>query len=165
MSRRLLLLLPAVLAAIALPVAPALAGGPDPDAVGEPPAVVAGEDDPVDPAPAPAPAPEPALAPVVRVGIATLHAKGCVARARTTAMVTGELIDSVAYYVDGKLVKTVDEPDSSGRYAFAMRCAHLRAGAHRAKAVVSFEQGTTPAGTTLRFQITRASRSTPRFAG
>jgi hypothetical protein len=151
MSRRTLLLLPAVLAATAVPVSPALAGEDDPPVIA--------------PVPAPLTAPDPATMPAVRVGFATLRSTQCVSRARAKATVRGELIDSVVFYVDGEVVKTVDEPDAVGRYSLAMRCSYLRVGAHGAKAVVSFEEGATPASTTLRFQITRSRRGTPRFAG
>jgi len=139
MSRRTLLLLPAVIAAVALP----------------PSAAMAGEDDPVTP-PTPAPGPE------LVSGSASLHASDCVARARTRVTVTGELIDSVAFFVDGERVKTVTTPDAEGRFKLTMACSHLDVGAHRGKAVVAFEQG---AGETLRFQITRTRRQAPRFAG
>jgi hypothetical protein len=136
MSRRLLLLLPALLAAIALPVTPALAGGDDGD-----------EGD-------------------SGAASATLRAtQGCVTGDRAKATVTGESIDSVAFFLDGNHVKTVTEPDSDGRYSVSVKCAHLRVGAHRARAVVSFEEGASPARKTLRFQITRSTRGTPRFAG
>ena len=130
MPRRPLLLLPAVLAAIALPVAPALAGE---------------EDD---------------------SGSATLNAsQGCVSGDRSNAAVTGDNIDTVSFFLDGNHVKTVTRPDSDGRFRLAVNCAHLRVGAHRARAVVTFEQGTSPARQTLRFQITRSRQGSPRFAG
>jgi len=131
MTRRTLLLLPAVLAAIAVPVAPALAG----------------EDD--------------------DSSSATLRTSshGCVSGERAKATVTGDNIDNVAFYVDGDRVKTVSRPDSEGRYSVTMKCSRLRVGAHRARAVVSFEEGSTPARRTLRFQITRSARGVPRFAG
>jgi hypothetical protein len=131
MSRRPLLLLPAVLAAIALPVAPALAG----------------EDDDDSPS-------------------ATLHAsQGCVSGDRANASVTGDDIDTVAYFLDGNHVKTVTQPNAQGRFSISMACAHLRVGAHRARAVVTFEAGSSPARQTLRFQITRSRQGSPRFAG
>ena len=157
MSRRLLLLLPAALAATALHVSPALAGEDDPPVIVPVLALPA--------LPAPATTPEPVPMPAVRVGFATLRSTQCVSRARAKAIVTGELIDSVAFYVDGEIVKTVDEPDAAGGYSLTMRCSYLRVGAHRAKAVVSFEGGATPASTALRFQFTRSRQSTPRFAG
>jgi hypothetical protein len=131
MSRGPLLVLPAVLAALALPVAPALAG----------------EDDDDSPS-------------------ATLRAsQGCVAGDRATASVTGDDIDTVAYFLDGNHVKTVTQPNAQGRFSISMACAHLRVGAHRARAVVTFEAGSSPASQTLRFQITRSRQGSPRFAG
>ena len=46
-----------------------------------------------------------------------------------------------------------------------MKCRHLSVGAHRARAVVTFEEGSSPARQTLRFQITRARKVSPRFTG
>jgi hypothetical protein len=82
------------------------------------------------------------------------------------AVVTGEPIESVAFFLDGKRVKTVTRPDSASRFTYSMRCAHLRVGAHRGRAVVTFQSGATPASKTLRFQITRrAAQRSPRFTG
>jgi hypothetical protein len=129
--KRPLLLLPAVLAAIALPASPALAGEGD-------------DDD----------------------GTAKLRAsQGCVSGDRAKATVTGDNIDEVAFYVDGELVKRVTRPDDSDRYVVSMRCARLSVGAHRARAVVTFEEGSSPALRTLRFQITRSRQASPRFTG
>lgn len=126
MFRRPMFFLPAVLAAMALPVAPALAG----------------EDD--------------------GSGPVRLHEKqGCVSGDRAKATVTGDDIDSVKFFVDGKLLKTVTEATSRGTYVFSMQCARLSVGAHRARAVVS-ESGSNQ---TLRFQITRARQTSPQFTG
>jgi hypothetical protein len=132
--RRTLLFLPAVLAAIALPVAPALAGE-DGDSNGS-------------------------------SGPANLRAsQGCVAGHWATAAVTGAGIAKVAFYLDGKLVKTATQPNSKGAFATWMKCARLRVGAHRGRAVVSFAQGSSPASQTLRFQVTRSRAGSPRFTG
>jgi hypothetical protein len=129
-SRRSLVL-PVVLAALALPVAPALAGE-DPDDSGS----------------------------------AKLHAsQGCVLGNRAKVAVTGSNIDTVAFYVDGKRIKTVTTPTSTGRFVISMRCSRLSFGAHRGRAVVTFEAGSSPAKRTLRFQITRGRQSSPRFTG
>ena len=135
MSRRALFLLPAVLAAMTLQVSPALAGGDDDES-----------DD--------------------SAGAATLRStQGCVAGNRATAVVTGDDIDSVAYFLDGKHLKTVTRPDDDGDFTLSMACRHLRLGAHRGRAVVTFAEGASPARRTLRFQITRSRQGTPRFAG
>jgi hypothetical protein len=107
--RRSLLLLPAVLAAAAMPVAPAFAGEDDGDN-------------------------------------ASLHApsRACVTGHSVKATVSsGDDIDAVAYYVDGKRLKRVTEPAITGRYVFSMPCSRLSVGAHRARAVVSFSSGDT----------------------
>jgi hypothetical protein len=149
MSRRNVLLLPAVLAAIAIPVVPAFAGEDD------------GEDQNNTPT-----APADPNAPATPASASLRSSQGCLSSAHAKAVVTGEPIESVAFFVDGKRVKTVTRPDSASRFTFSMRCADLRAGAHRGRAVVTFESGATPASRTLRFQITRrpAQRS-PRFTG
>ena len=130
MSRHLLLL-PAMLASLALPVAPALAG----------------EDD--------------------DSGSATLHASshGCVTGHRAKAWVTGDNVENVAFYIDGKRVKVDYVENAAGRYPFSMGCARLRVGAHLARAVVTFAEGSSPASKTLHFQITRARQVSARFTG
>jgi hypothetical protein len=136
-SRRSLLLLPALLAATALPVAPAFAG----------------EDDPT--VPPPAATPGPVIVP------AKLHVRpGCVLGTRAKVVVTAPGADAVTFSLDGKRVKTTN-PSSRGRAAISMRCSRLSVGAHRGRAVVSY------AGSrqTLRFQITRARQGSPRFTG
>ena len=149
MSRRNILLLPAIVAAIAIPVAPAFAGEDD------------GEDQSNTPT-----APADPNAPASPASASLRSSQGCVSGSRAKAVVTGEPIKSVAFFLDGKRVKTVTRPDSASRFTYSMRCAHLRVGAHRGRAVVTFESGATPASRTLRFQVTRrpAQRS-PRFTG
>lgn len=133
MSRRQLLLLPALLSAMALPVAPALAG----------------EDDPT--------APAPGTAPVA----AKLNVKqGCVIGIRAKVVVTAPGAETVAFYLDGEHVKTVN-PSSRGRAVISMRCTRLSVGAHRGRAVASYASSQQ----TLRFQITRARQSSPQFTG
>ena len=97
-------------------------------------------------------------------GSATLHAStgACVSGDQAKAWVTGDSIAKVAFFVDGNRVKTVTQPSAGGRYLLSMRCSRLSVGAHRARAVVSFEGGSRK---TLRFLITRSSRTSPRFTG
>ena len=157
MSRRNILLLPVVLAAITIPVAPAFGGeddGEDPSNTPTAPVDPNAPATPTDPN-----APTPASA-------SLRSSQGCMSGSHAKAVVTGEPIESVAFFLDGRRVKTVTRPDSASRFTYSMRCAHLRVGAHRGRAVVTFESGATPASKTLRFQITRrpAQRS-PRFTG
>jgi hypothetical protein len=136
-SRRQLLLLPALLSAMALPVAPALAG----------------EDDPT----APPTAPQPGTAPVAAKLIVK---QGCVIGIRAKVVATAPGAETVAFYLDGELVKTVN-PSSRGRAVISMRCSRLSVGAHRGRAVASYASSQQ----TLRFQITRARQSSPQFTG
>jgi pyruvate/2-oxoglutarate dehydrogenase complex dihydrolipoamide acyltransferase (E2) component len=147
------------LAALALAVTPAFAGE-EPDPTAAPPAAPA-------PAPAPTPTPAPAPAPAVPVvhGSAKLRTSQCSPANRAKASVSGTSIASVAFFVDGKKVKTVSSPDSSGDFTFTMSCSNLSVGTHRAKAAVTFQSGATPAHRTMLFQITRAKAAIPQFAG
>jgi hypothetical protein len=130
------------------------------------PAAFAGEDpDPTSP-PAAQPTPAPTPAPVALTGSARLHtSQGCMAANRTKASVSGSRIESVAFFVDGKKVKTVTTPNSGDSYALTMSCAHLGFGTHRARAAVTFETGVSPQHRTLVFQITRTRPVRPQFAG
>jgi hypothetical protein len=149
MSRRNILLLPAVLAAITIPVAPAFGGEDDGDDQSNTPTA------PADP-----------NAPITPASASLRSSQGCMSGSHAKAVVTGEPIESVAFFVDGKRVKTVTSPDSASRFTFSMRCANLRVGAHRGRAVVTFESGAAPASRTLRFQITRrTAQRSPRFTG
>jgi hypothetical protein len=89
--------------------------------------------------------------------------RNCVSDSRAKATVTGDDIASVAFYVDGNLVKTATRPTVRGTYVFAMRCSRLSVGAHRARAVVTSTSGSER--TTLRFQIARSAQASPRFTG
>jgi hypothetical protein len=132
-TRRSLLLVPAAIAAMALPVAPAFAG--------EDPGGSGGSGAP---------------------NYAQLRSSQCVSATRVKATVAGTNITSVKFYVDGKLIKTVSSPASSGRYVFSMKCSRLTVGAHRARALVSYSNGATQS---MRFQITRSRQASPRFTG
>jgi hypothetical protein len=166
MSRRHLFLLPALLAAVSMPVAPAFAGGDDddePDAPATPPSpggqpTPESPDSPDSPGSPGSPGGQslPASA-----KLRSTHCHGATAR----ALVTGEPIESVQFFLDGRRAKRVDNADSSGRFAFTMRCSHLGVGAHRGRAVVRFQSGASPATKTLRFQVTRAAHRSPRFTG
>jgi hypothetical protein len=130
-----MLLLPAAIAALALPVAPALAGE-DPNS---------GDSGPG--------------------SATLHASQGCVHAAHARARVTGNNIGSVAFYVDGNLVTTVSHPGGDGGYRWSMRCSRLSVGAHRARAVVNFQADSGSANQTLRFQITRVPQTSPRFTG
>ena len=102
--------------------------------------------------------------PAVHGSATLLSAQGCLVANRAEASVSGTAIASVAFYVDGKRVRTVASPDRRGRFTLTLSCARLRFGTHRARAVVAFEAGIRPARRTIGFQITRSTRPSPRFA-
>ena len=153
MFRRLLLLMTMALAALAVAVTPALAGEDPDDPAASPPAT--------QPAPA-----QPAPAPLALHGSAKLRtSQGCLAENRAQASVNGTQIESVAFFVDGRKVRTVFAPDESGRFTFTMSCSRLGFGTHRARATVAFKSGVSPTSRTLVFQITRSRQVSPQFAG
>jgi len=131
MFRRFLLLMTMALAALAVAVTPALAGEDPDDPAASPPAT---QPAPTQPAPVP-----PALH-----GSAKLRtSQGCLAENRAQASVNGSQIESVAFFVDGRKVRTVFAPDESGRFTFTI----------------------SPTSRTLVFQITRTRAVRPQFAG
>ena len=153
MFRRALLLMTMTLAALALAVTPALAGEDPDDPAASPPAT--------QPAPA-----QPAPAPLALHGSAKLRtSQGCLAENRAQASVNGSQIESVAFFVDGRKVRTVFAPDESGRFTLTMSCSRLGFGTHRARATVAFKSGVSPTSRTLVFQITRSRPVRPQFAG
>jgi hypothetical protein len=151
MFRRVLLLLTMALAALTLAVTPALAGeDPDPTPAAQP---------------APTPTPSPTV-PVALTGSAHLRSsQGCMDGNRTQASVSGSQIESVAFFVDGKKVKTLTTPNAGASYKLSMGCAHLSFGTHRARAAVTFKTGVSPQHRTLVFQITRVQQVRPQFTG
>jgi hypothetical protein len=157
MYRRALMLTTTALAAFALTVPPALAGE-DPDPTSPP----AAQPTPTQPSPTPT---QPTPVPVVHGSAKLRTSQGCMAANRTKASVSGKAIESVAFFVDGKKVKTVTTPDSSGRFTLSMSCRQLGIGTHRARAAVTFQSGVSPTHRTMIFQITRAQQVRPQFAG
>lgn len=157
MYRRALMLMTMALAALAFTVTPALAGE-DPDPTSPP----AAQPTPTQPSPTPT---QPTPVPVVHGSAKLRTSQGCMAANRTKASVSGKAIESVAFFVDGKKVKTVTTPDSSGRYTLSMSCRQLGVGTHRARAAVTFQSGVSPTHRTMIFQITRAQQVRPQFAG
>jgi hypothetical protein len=161
MFRRALLLMTMSAVTAALAATPALAGE-DPD-----PTPPAPQQTPTQPAPAPAPAPTPTPtqpAPVLH-GSAKLRTSQCGPSNRSQAVVSGSRIESVTFFVDGKKVKSVTSPDSSGRFSLTMGCSNLSAGTHRGRASVTFQSGVRPTHRTMVFQVTRTQQARPQFTG
>jgi len=101
----------------------------------------------------------------VLTGSARLHTSQNCLTGSAKASVSDSRIESVAFFVDGKKVKTVTTPNSGDSYTLTMSCAHLGFGTHRARAAVTFETGVSPQHRTLVFQITRTRPVRPQFAG
>jgi hypothetical protein len=104
--------------------------------------------------------PEPSVAGRARMS----GPSGCVYRA-FTVRVRGNRIARVRFYVNGKLVKTIN--DARPLYEVRVRPRGLRVGRHRVTARVRFvtSSGTPPS--TLRLTFSRCTRQTvaPRFTG
>jgi hypothetical protein len=99
-------------------------------------------------------------------GPAKLRAtQGCVSGDRARAVVTGNNIETVEFFVDGNRVDRVTRPDANGRFVLSMRCSRLSFGAHRASAIVTFTEEASRARQALRYQVTRARQVSPRFTG
>ena len=127
MFRRPLLLAPVLIAGLALPITPALAG----------------EDE--------------------GSGSGTLEqVRNCVNHSRAKVRVSGDEVDTVVFFVDGRRVKAVDEPTVNDTFVMSMRCRRLTPGAHRGRAVVTDTEGD---NSTLRFTIARTAQTSPRFTG
>lgn len=119
--------MPALIAGLALPVAPALAGEDGGDSAG------------------------------------TLdQVRNCINHTRAKVTVSGDDVDAVVFFVDGRRVKAVDEPTVNGTFVMSMRCRSLSPGAHRGRAVVTDTEGD---NSTLRFTIARTAQTAPRFTG
>jgi hypothetical protein len=141
-------------------------------AVAVPPAFAGEEPDPTSPPAAqptptqPTPTQPTPTSPVVLTGSSKLRtSQGCMAGNRAKASVSGSQIESVAFFVDGKKVKTLNTPNSGASYTLTMSCAELTFGTHRARAAVTFKTGVSPQQRTLVFQITRTRPVRPQFAG
>jgi len=154
MFRRALLFMTIALAVPALAVAPAFAGeDPPPQPVPIPVPV---------PVPTPVPTPVPVPSTPVATPTATLHvSRGCAVSDRAKASVTGTSIASVSFFVDGRRLATRLTSDN-GAFSFSMSCSRLSFGAHRARAVATFERG---AHKTLAFRIVRPRPVRPQFTG
>ena len=154
MLRRALLFMTMALAALALAVSPAFAGEePPPQPVPVPVPV---------PVPTPVPTPAPAPSPPVASPTATLHVShGCASSGHAKASVTGTSIASVSFFVDGRKVGTRSTSDN-GAFSSSMSCSRLTFGAHSAKAVATFQNGTHK---TLAFRIVRTRPVRPQFTG
>jgi len=99
-------------------------------------------------------------------GSITLKPTDRVANKHFVALVTSPNAKSVAFYVDGKLVKTLRAPNAgAGRWEYEVLVSHMRYGAHELVAKVTFSCGNPRTGT-LPFQRAVPARAvSPNFTG
>jgi hypothetical protein len=104
----------------------------------------------------------------VRPGSAKLSGpSGCPRTSAVAASVSGRRIVKVTFYVDGKKVKTLTEPNRKGRWALPMNVKRFAFGTHRVRVVVKFAKSSQTKAKTLRlsFNRCRAAAVRPQFTG
>ncbi len=98
-------------------------------------------------------------------GVASAHGPlGCVAQG-TPVYVSGSLIKSATFYMDGHKVKTVTRPDKQGRYGIKVSARKIGFGAHRIKVLVVFTTPSQTKSVTLHAVIVRCRVPQPKFTG
>jgi uncharacterized repeat protein (TIGR01451 family) len=126
---------------------------------------------PVAPATPASPPPAGAVSPVsvLSPGSARLRGlTGCAARTRpATFTVTGKRIARVTFFLDGRKVRSVTRPDSSGRYRLTVSTRRLRPGAHRVKVRIQFTAASGTKTRTLSKSFDRcvSPKVQPKFTG
>src|SRR3954462_12790433 len=114
--------------------------------------------------------PQIAVSPVrVRPGSATLRGpSGCPTTSAVAATVSGRRIVKVTFYVDGKKVKTLTQPNKSGgRWVLPMNVKRFAFGTHRVQARIQFACSSQTRARTLRMSFSRChpANVTPKFTG
>jgi hypothetical protein len=114
--------------------------------------------------------PQIAVSPVrVRPGSATLRGpSGCPTTSAVAATVSGRRIVKVTFYVDGKKVKTLTQPNKSGgRWVLPMNVKRFAFGTHRVQARIQFARSSQTRARTLRMSFSRChpANVTPKFTG
>ena len=145
-------------------VPPATPTQPAPAASPNTPATASGT------APASGRPPQIAVSPVrVRPGSATLRGpSGCPTTSAVAATVTGRRIVQVTFYVDGKKVKTLTQPNKSGgRWVLPMNVRRFAFGSHRVQARIQFARSSQTSSRTLRMSFSRCHPANvkPNFTG
>lgn len=92
---------------------------------------------------------------------------GCATQRYAKASVTGRQIKSVAFYVNGKKVKTLARPNIGSKYQLRMTTKSLQFGAYKVRAVVTFKPAAKTKAKTLRLQFSRCEPRVvqPKFTG
>jgi hypothetical protein len=91
---------------------------------------------------------------------------GCVTR-NFNVTVTGRQIRRVAFYIDGKLVRTLSKPNRGTRFVLPIRPNRLSRGTHRVVARTTFAPSSGTRARSLRVVFQRCARaaSAPKFTG
>jgi hypothetical protein len=104
----------------------------------------------------------------VRPGSAKLSGpSGCPRTSAVAASVSGRRIVKVTFYVDGKKVKTLTEPNRKGRWVLPMNVKRFAFGTHRVRVVVKFAKSSQTKAKTLRLSFNRCRPAAvrPQFTG
>ena len=131
----------------------------------EPPATTPPADQP----PIQAVSPQVRVSPArVRPGSAKLSGPtGCPTTTAVAASVSGRRIVKVTFYVDGKKVKTLTEPNRNGRWVLPMNVKRFAFGTHRVRVTVQFAKSSQTKAKTLRLSFNRCHSAVvkPQFTG
>ena len=110
-------------------------------------------------------------------GTASAHGPSECVVSNAQVFVTGRGIKSVAFYLDGRKIKTVTRPDKKGRYLVNINVGKLGFGVHRVRMVVVFQPGTASGAAsrnaiaaqtktkTMTVVVARCRPPTPKFTG
>ena len=104
----------------------------------------------------------------VRPGSAKLSGPtGCPTTNAVAASVSGRRIVKVTFYVDGKKVKTLTEPNRNGRWVLPMNVKRFAFGTHRVRVTVQFAKSSQTKAKTLRLSFNRCHSAVvkPQFTG
>jgi hypothetical protein len=104
----------------------------------------------------------------VRPGSARLSGPtGCPTTNAVAASVSGRRIVKVTFYVDGKRVKTLTQPNRKGSWVLPMNVKRFAFGTHRVRVVVQFAKSSQTKAKTLRLSFNRCHSAAvrPQFTG
>jgi hypothetical protein len=133
------------------------------------------QEPPTDTPPADQPPAVQAVSPQVRVSPARVRPgsvklrgpSGCPTTSAVAAAVSGRRIVKVTFYVDGKKVKTLSEPNRDGRWVLPMNVKRFAFGTHRVRVTVQFARSSQTKAKTLRLSFSRCHSAVvkPQFTG
>lgn len=106
--------------------------------------------------------------PVISGSAAISGTSGCIyasKRSRAYVRVRGEPIVRVSFYLRGRLIKRLTEPNRGSSYLLSYPVSKLKRGSNRVTARILFEEGTDPQTATLRKNLVRCVKAKPRYTG